>query len=558
MLKVTDLHKEIGGKILLAEASFYVGNSDKVAIVGPNGVGKSTLLKIIAGKMEPDGGQIEFQGDNICIGYLMQDTQELEALTVESFIKRETGIQALEERMQSLEADLENIEILKEYGELQSLFARMDGYAFQHNMEKTLRGLGLSEIDIHRKIVTLSGGQKSKVQLAAILLKGIDLLLLDEPTNNLDLEALIWLEKYLKKTPATCLIVSHDKVFLDNVVSKVFEINWTDGQIIKHNTGYTEYLQFKEKETLRLKEQYAQQKEKIEELTEEMNKKKTSASKVGGGRIRDNDKFARNFKNERQSVQSGKQAKRLEKQIEQMEKIELPKEKPPLVINIKPDDSLSKQSIVLSNITASYDSGFKLGPLSLQILFSERVCFFGPNGSGKSTLMRIITGEQKPDGGNVSLGNSLILGSLMQDHRDLPKEKKVYDYLKRDVGIKEEADIFYKLVHFGFDKDDANKQIGQLSPGGRVRLLLANFSYRCVNTLVLDEPTNHLDVEAVEELERALQSYPGTVVLVSHDRDFIRHVKPAVNYYIENGHVKEIPDYESYFTEVGVKMSRLV
>ncbi|MBU3942750.1 ATP-binding cassette domain-containing protein, partial [Patescibacteria group bacterium] len=290
VIKVNNISKTFEGKIILADVSFSLGKNQKAALVGLNGVGKSTLLKIIAGSEKADSGAVEI-AYNIRVGYLSQEIIFEEEETVQSYLKKISGLDKIESRMKEIEAKLNDPKLLEEYGNLQNEFTRMEGYSFDHRAKVILEGFGLKDIDSNRSLSELSGGQKSKVALAGILLKGFDILLLDEPTNNLDLPALIWLEQYINKITASCLIISHDRRFLDNVVSKVFEIDWHNRKINSYTGGYSDYIKYKEKEFLKQIQAYELQQEEIQKLKKATRDYKEWAKKGAKQTTSDHDKF---------------------------------------------------------------------------------------------------------------------------------------------------------------------------------------------------------------------------------------------------------------------------
>ena len=303
MFTLKHICKSYGTLNVLSDISFSLTNGQKVALVGSNGVGKSTLLKIIAGIEKPDSGSIEFPND-VSIGYLPQEIDISQNNTIEKYLKGITGLEELEEKMQELESNLTDPKKLDEYSNLQSIYTHLDGYVFEHRMEIILKGFGLTDITPNTSLKYLSGGQKNKVALAGILLKGVDILLLDEPTNNLDLPALIWLENSLLKSKAICLIVSHDRRFLDKVTSKVFEIEWYSRQIISYTGTYTNYLEIKEKQLQEQKKLYSLQQEEIKRLKESARQKKEWGKKGAKQDVSDHDKYSRGVQRDRAAKSS--------------------------------------------------------------------------------------------------------------------------------------------------------------------------------------------------------------------------------------------------------------
>jgi len=549
-----DIYKSYGGKEILCGASLQISQNQKAALVGPNGSGKSTLLKILAGLDTPDAGEIQFNEDKI--GYLPQEIRINSQETVKDYLKRVAGIDKLETRMADLEQNLDDQEKMKEYGELQSQYLYLNGYAFDHRMEAILQGFGLNSISTTRHLDTLSGGQKSKVALAGLLLQKFDLLLLDEPTNNLDLPAIIWLENFLQNTDAACLIVSHDRRFLDKLVTKVFEIDWFERDINEYSGSYSDYLSYREIKIRREQEQYEVQKREKKRLMASIRQKKQWAEKGSRQTTTDNDKYVRGYRRE-QSAKVAQSAKSIERQIEQMDEVEVTKQRPKLVIPLVADNSEAKHAIILEDVYVKHSNGFQLGPVNLQIRYGARIGIIGPNGSGKSTLLKVISGECKPTSGRVLVGHSLNFGNLMQAHENMSREKSIFDFF-HDNAIIDKERIYFMLNKFHFSAEDAKKKISDLSPGERARVLLALFSALSVNVLLLDEPTNHLDFEVIEALERTLTDYPGTVIFVSHDRYFLQMTKPTDLFIINDGNIKPVVDYDSYISSLTLEAKKLI
>jgi ATPase subunit of ABC transporter with duplicated ATPase domains len=551
---VRNIYKSHGGKEVLRGVSLQVGQNQKVALVGSNGVGKSTLLKILAGLDKPDAGSIQLNGEQI--GYLPQEIKIDSQETIRDYLKRVTGISEMESRMAELEHNLNDPEKMKEYGELQSQYIHLDGYAFEHRMEAILQGFGLSSISVTRSLNSLSGGQKSKIALAGLLLQKFDLLLLDEPTNNLDLPAIIWLENFLQHTDASCLIVSHDRRFLDKLVSKVFEIDWFKRDINEYTGSYSDYLDYREARIRREQEQYQAQEREKKRLMVSIRQKKQWAERGSKQITTDNDKYVRGYRRD-QSAKVAQDAKSIERQIEQMDKVEVTKQRPKLVIPLVADNSEAKQAIVIEDVCVQRSNGFQLGPVNMQIGYGARIGIIGPNGSGKSTLLKVISGEYKPTSGRVIVGSSLNFGNLMQAHENMSREKSIFDFF-HDNSVTDNEKIYFILSKFHFSADDAKKKIGDLSPGERARVLLALFSALSVNVLVLDEPTNHLDFEVIEALERTLADYPGTVVFVSHDRYFLQMANPTDLFIINDGNIKPVVDYDGYISSLTSEAKKLM
>jgi ATP-binding cassette subfamily F protein 3 len=521
LIKVEQIQKSYGLINVLKDISFSLERGQKVALTGYNGSGKTTLLKILAGVEEFDGGKIEISKD-VRLGYLPQDTTlDVEGDTIKSYIQRIAGNDILE-----------------------------------HSINTILAGFGFENIDINHKLSDLSSGQRSKVILASIILKGVDLLLLDEPTNNLDLPALIWLENFLQKSDAVCIIISHDRRFLDKVVKKIFEIDWNTHTLNISNGAYSDYLETVAKRLSRQKEEYKSQQEEIARLTNRANEKRADSEAGTHWESSDNDKYIKGF-NRDKAGRSGAIAKTIEKKIEQMDKIEKPSERKPFKISLEAEVNPGSLNIRLIDAVMGYVGGFKIGPISLEANYGSRIGIMGLNGSGKSTLLKTLTKEIKIISGKVEVGSGVRIGNMMQEHETLPKNLTLLDFIIEKTGLDQQFS-YSELSKFNFNEQQARQKIGELSPGGRARLLLSLFSLQSVNVLVLDEPTNHLDLEALEVLEEILETYKGTIILVSHDRYFLEKAKLDSTYVLGDGNLKRIPDYGVYVEEAEERAGRLL
>lgn len=555
MIKAQKLQKSYGSLTVLSDVSFSLARGQKAALVGHNGTGKTTLLKIVAGLEDYDSGKIDVAKD-ACIGYLPQDTSLSGNESVMNYLRKVSGIDVLEKEIESLSAELADPEKAKKYGEVRSKYERLDGYSFTHRAEVILSGFGLEGVELDRPLSNLSSGQKSKVSLAGILLKGVDLLLLDEPTNNLDLPALIWLEDFLQKSEAACIVVSHDRRFLDKVVKRIFELEWDTRTLTITRGTYSDYLEMVAKRITAQKEKYRLQQEEIDRLNERAREKKADAAQGSRWVGSDNDKFLRGFKRDR-AGKSSKVAKAIEKRVEQMDKIEKPSERKPFEIPLEAEIDSGTLFVRLSDVVAGYQGTFSIGPLSLQTRYGDRVGIMGLNGSGKSTLLKTITGQIAPLSGEVSIGSGIRIGNMMQEHETLPRECTLLEFLTGKVNLSQQ-NAYAVLSKFGFDERQVKLPINTLSPGGRARLLLAQFSAQSVNTLVLDEPTNHLDIEALEALEETLKNYRGTVLLVSHDRYFLEKASLSSTYVLSDGVLTRIPDYKTYIQSAEDRARKLL
>lgn len=555
MLTAKNISAGYGGSVIIDDVSLTLRKGEKVALVGPNGSGKSTLLKALAGKLDLDSGTIT-NDEKSRIGYLPQIVEIISDETVASYIKRVNGIKAIEDRMELLAEKLTDPKALMEYSGLQEQYLAIDGYNFDHRLLLILRGLGLEKMLYEHKISNLSGGQKSKVALAALLISKPDILLLDEPTNNLDLPSIIWLETFLNQTNEGCLIISHDRDFIDRIVSRVIVVDPQTRTTTEHTGSYTDYIERTEKAKIRQTELYGIQQREVKQMQDAIDKKKQWANKGARQQTNDNDKYLRGYQRDRSSRIS-KNAKALEKQVERMQTIEKPREEKTLTIPLNATMDSAKHSIVIDDLVAGYENGFQIGPITMQFTFGSRTAIIGSNGSGKTTLLRIITRELSPISGTISIGPSLIIGSITQDLINLPQTKTILDFLTENPII--EKNLAYNMLHrFGFSADKAKTKIQLLSPGEQMRLLIALYSLLSVNALILDEPTNHLDLEALTALESLLEQYEGTVVLVSHDRHFLEMFNPDQILMVEHGNINIITDYVDYLERCYKEAQKLI
>lgn len=542
MLRVEDVSKSYNGKDVLNNISFSLDEGEKAGIIGLNGIGKTTLLKIIAGDEKPDSGKI-IRDKNSLVGYFKQEFKiSEEDRDIISFIKNFIGIDVIEKQMNEAEKAMETDDSkIQEFCDLQEEYMRLDGYNIDYKLDQILSGLGLDNTIKEKKISELSGGQKEKVMLAAVLLKGTDLLLLDEPTNNLDIKSMNWLEKYLKNNNSPMLIVSHDRKFLDDVITKVMEIDFYTRNMREYPGNYSEYKKFKEDEQNAELRKYNEQQEKIGELRKSITQKKEWAQNGNNQGVSDKDKLTRGYiRNRSQGLASN--AKKIEAQINQMDKIERPKIKNRLHIYIKGENTKGNKNIETRNLVSGYENGFKNEPVTTSIEYGDRLVIMGNNGSGKSTFLRTLIGKQKPISGEQNIGSGVKIGYLAQDTKENTNET-IEDYFKKSINyasLEDKSLIYTVLKQFNFDYEERAKKYSMLSPGERTRLKLAIFSMQDINTLVLDEPTNHLDIEALEAIEEVLKDFDGTVIAISHDREFIKNISPTKILKFSNGKVEEI------------------
>lgn len=542
MLELKEVSKSFCGKVILSNISFTVDYGEKAGIIGSNGVGKSTLLKIIARQLHQDSGEINTNTLE-SIGYLKQEFEiPEESLSVTSFIKWYIGIDKLEKRLNELQEELEKNESnIEEFCAVQEKYIRLDGYNFDYKLDNILNGLGILPVVRNKKIKDLSGGQKSKIILAAVLLKGADLLLLDEPTNNLDIKSIEWLEGYLKSVNMPCLIVSHDRRFLNAVTTKTLEINFFDRTLSSYPGNYAQYREFKEAKEKRQLELYEAQQEKKKELQDSIRQKKDWASKGRKQGVKDNDKYTRGYERDRSSGLASK-ARKIEKQIEKLDKIERPRVKKKLKININFSKIKGSTMIYAKELICGYPNGFKTSPITFDVKFGEKVIIVGENGSGKSTFIKTLFSNLEKISGTMDIGTGLNIGYISQDTKidtDQDLEQFIIESIDEEK-LEDKSKVYTTLAQFNFTYEERQKKYAMLSPGERTRARLVIFSLLDINVLVFDEPTNHLDIEALEALEEVISSFDGTVIAISHDREFIGRVHPDKIYKMDNGNLTKI------------------
>lgn len=528
---VNNLNKSIGNKDLLVDVSFSLNDGNKIGLIGKNGTGKSTLLKILSGLMKADSGKINLNGKKVKL--LRQEIErDKYNLTVIDYIKNDNGLLELENRLHSLEENLTE-ENMEEYGDVLDAYLKLDGYDFETNLEVIMNGLNMN-IDINSKVGELSGGQKIKVLLASLLLSNSDILLLDEPTNNLDIEAIEWLETYLKKLDREMIIVSHDETFLNSVTNKIFELS--NGKITEYNLSYSDYLLYKEHEYNRELEKYEQAKEQQRKIQASIQEAKEWASKGLSKKKSDNDKLSANFSKERTKKTASK-ASRLSRELEKIEIDKSFRKKEKIDFSVDFSDSKGNRDIYTSELVCGYEN-FSTPPVSIDIPFGTRINIQGRNGTGKTTFIKTILGEIPAISGNISIGNEVKAGYISQDSLDTEEtECSVYEYLSKGTDT-DKSMLFNILNKFHINYDDKDKPFSSLSPGQRTRVNLAKLAINETNTLILDEATNHLDIEAIHVLEEVIESFNGTIISISHNRSFNTILNADVNLNIETGTIK--------------------
>lgn len=505
-LALNKLQKYYGANLILEDITFEVQSLEKVGIVGSNGCGKSTLLKIIKGIEGYDKGMLSIKKGST-IGYLEQIPSYPEGFKVVDVLNTAfERVDGIYKELQLLEKQLSEVEeadarkLLNRYAELQTAYEGLGGYEKEEKLSKVCMGLKINEEFKEKDFSQLSGGEKTTIILGKILLENPDILLLDEPSNHLDLDAMEWLEAYLKEYKGIVLIVSHDRYFLDNVVTKIIEIE--DKVARSYMGNYTAYINEKERQLKLQLEAYQEQQKKIKAM------EKTIAQLRDWGARGDNNKFFR-------------RAASMEKLLNKMEKIEKPlMERDSININGNLGGRSGNDVVIIKGLYKAYGEKVLLDNADLLVRKGETVALIGVNGCGKSTLIKILLGMEKADGGTASLGASVKLGYLPQNIEFEDENKTILECFREDIVITEGKAREY-LAKYMFYGESVFKKVGSISGGERSRLKLAMIMYNEVNFLLLDEPTNHLDIDSREELEDFLKEFTGTILYVSHDRYFI-------------------------------------
>ena len=528
LLQVNQLQKYYGADLILSNIKLELQTRDRVALVGRNGAGKSTLLKIIAGHLSHDGGEI-IKPKDVTIGYLAQNTgleSNLsiwdEMLTVfDSLRLMEKLLRQLEEQMADPKVFEDNVKyerVLKEYDQLQVKFKEQGGYQYEADIRSVLSGLHFQDHSL--MISSLSGGQKTRLALGKLLLTRPDILILDEPTNHLDIDTLSWLEQYLQGYDGAILIVSHDRYFLDKVVTQVYEVSRK--QIQRFTGNYSAYLDQKAANYERDMKLYEKQQQEVANLQDFIHRNLARASTT-------------------------KRAQSRRKKLEKMELMDRPLgDEKSATFSFEVEKQSGNDVLMVESLAVGYEGKKVSEDISLRAYRGESIALVGPNGIGKSTLLKTIIKKLPALGGTVRYGTNLAIGYYDQEQAELTSNKRVLNELWDEYPLKSEKEIRTVLGNFLFSGDDVLKIVSTLSGGEKARLALAKLMLEKANLLILDEPTNHLDLDSKEVLENALIDYPGTILFVSHDRYFINRIATKVLELSPKGSVEFLGDYDYY------------
>ncbi len=509
MISFSRISKQYGRQILFVDASFQLNPGEKVGLVGPNGSGKTTLFRMIVGEEQPDDGDVSVP-KKLTIGYFRQDVEEMSGRSVLDEAIAGSGrlgdlhheLEALNDAMADPDRADEMEQTLARFGEVQEEYEHLGGYALENRTREVLHGLGFDDERIDGDVGALSGGWKMRVAMARVLLGEPDVLLMDEPTNHLDIESIIWLEAFLKSRPGALLMTSHDREFMNRVVTKIAEID--GGEVVAYSGNYDFYERERTIRETNREAAYARQQAMLAKEQRFIDRFAAHAAKAA-------------------QVQSRVKA------LEKIEKIELPKKRAVVKFDFRQPPRSGDQVAVLEGVTKAYGRRVVHDGLNLTIRRGERWCVMGKNGAGKSTLLKMVAGALTPDAGVVKLGASLKMGYFAQ---------QALDVLKPDLTIEEQLQFDFPHESIGalrnlagafqFSGDDTDKKIRTLSGGEKTRLVMARMLLHPPNFLVLDEPTNHLDLATKEMLLEALADFDGTMLFVSHDRAFLRGLSNRV------------------------------
>lgn len=533
LLQINKLEKSYDGEVIFSDVDFEVKTGERIAIVGRNGAGKTTLMKIIAGVESYDEGNIS-KGKQVTMGYLTQQmTLDSNDTVMNEMKKPFKDVINIEDKMKtltdwlSIHADEYDQDIYKEklsqYEALSNQYELMNGYNYESKIKTVLTGLDFKESDFDRQIQSFSGGQKTRLSMAQMLLSEPDLLLLDEPTNHLDMETTEWLENYLTHFKGAIVIISHDRYFLDKIVNQVYDVAL--GSVKKYVGNYSKFLKERDAHYEKVMAEYERQQSEIKKLETFVEKNITRASTSG-------------------------MAKSRRKVLERMERIEKPRlDAKSAQINFEITRATGEDVLKVQNLDIGYSKSIT-PPINLEVKRHDRIAIIGPNGIGKSTLIKTIAQKIPALGGNIVYGSNIQIGYYDQKQAEFTSNMTILDYVWNQYAHMPEKDIRTILGRFLFTQEEVKKVINDLSGGEKARLQLALLMLEKNNVLILDEPTNHLDIDSKEMLEQALQNFKGTLLFVSHDRYFINELANNIFHITNNGNELFRGDYQYYLEKL--------
>jgi ATP-binding cassette subfamily F protein 3 len=530
MLQVSNLSKSYGDNLLFEKVSFSVNPGERLGLIGPNGCGKTTLFKVILGELKPDSGSARLSPGDLRIGYLAQALEYQPGQTVTEVIKAAIdGLTSAEQRLAEISSRMatatgdELERLLRAYGRTQVEFERLGGYGVEARADGVLAGLGLDELALDTKVELLSGGQKTRLGLARLLISAPQLLLLDEPTNHLDIEALEWLEQYLSAFDGAAVIVSHDRAFLDRTVDAILEIDTLTHTVNEYPGNYSDYIASKERERRKHWAAYKDQQDWIERLKGNLAERKNYARSIELGTIDFGPrKIAKGIARKAQVQQ-----RRIERLLESEERIDRPGRTWQMKLEFENTPPSGRDVLRLESVSMGFGDRLLFAEVNATLRAGERIALIGANGSGKTTLARLILGELEPLSGEVRLGTGVRLGYFAQEQEDIDPDSTPLNTIRSMAAMSEtEARSF--LHYFLFSGEQVFGSVRSLSHGERARLILARLVAQGSNFLLLDEPINHLDIPARSSFEQAMTAFDGTVLAIVHDRYFIENFATGV------------------------------
>jgi len=536
VLVAKDVVRHHGAQVVLGGVSVSVTPGTRLGIVGPNGIGKSTLLRILAGLEAADGGIVERSPSTTTAGFLPQEPDANPGETLGAYLARRTGVAAASDALDITTAAMaEDAESIEVYSAALDHFLAIGGDDVDSRAGAVLAQVGLPADRLDVEVGHLSGGQAARAALAAILLSRQDVLLLDEPTNDLDFGGLELLEQFVRSTPAAVVTVSHDRTFLDRVVSRILELRLPDHDAVEHAGGWSEFVASRELARRQQQEgfdKYSAERDRLQQRQRTQREWAVVGVKNAKKNQSDNDKFIVH-RNAQRSEKMASKAKATEKAIERLDVVDKPWEPWQLQLQLRAATRAGDVVARLDGATVELGS-FRLGPIDLEVAWQDRVAVLGPNGSGKTTLLRALLGDVELAGGQRWLGPGVKVGLLDQRRLRYGGDAPLLRSFMDATGL-DRSEARSLLAKFGLGPDHMDRAGADLSPGERTRALLAELMAEGVNCLVLDEPTNHLDLEAIEQLESALEGFDGTLLLVTHDRAFLEAVHVTTTFDLTEG-----------------------
>jgi len=530
LLTVRGLIKSYGAINVLQSISLVMNQGDRVGLVGPNGVGKSTLLRILMRQEEADEGTFTY-APSVEVGYLPQNTPDFYGRSIQDLILEAIGhLRQLEEHMRRLEAEMSSrtgeeqlATLLEEYGHASATYQDAGGYDLDYRIDTILAGLHIDYLPREREVQTLSGGERARIGLAALLLRSPDLLLLDEPTNHLDIASLQWLEGYLTEYRGGILMVSHDRQFLNRTVNRICEIDEHEHRLKEYTGNYDIYVEAKAAERRKWEEEYERQEEEIRDLRKRI-KEAAAHARRNYHAPRDNDRFSKHYYEQSVQHTQSRTVKTAEVQLARIEADPIPK--PPKILRVSSHfqgEAIETREVLrIQGVSKSWGERRVLDNVELTVAPDARIMLTGPNGAGKSTLFKLIVDQERPDSGEIQIAPGARIGYLPQDPEDLNPAKTVLEtYRYGQIGY--EGEFVARLIGYGlFRLEDMDKTVRQLSLGQQRKLEIACLMAQAPNVLLLDEPTNYISLDVLEAFEAAILNFPGPVLAISHDRWFIQ------------------------------------